>query len=289
MHGAPSRNRTGTCHLAVNETLAASRRADGVMDSHHACRAVRLEVNAAGRMPHRCASRPVAAGKIEKRSFDERDEVDLLNGRQLERCASTRRRTASLIFQQSSSTHTPGDDGNQMQLQRACRSVYGAAAPRCHLNRERRRRANFPTLTETLAPMARRFPGLRFWESTRPLCLEVECTLVTLPSSQRPTSSGRLVAQSFSPLSFGTTHAANALTVRVAFGVEVDAQELSSATWKTFAAPVHNLTPGAPTSAVAPSAESTPNARRSLVRPPESVRVAVGAELEAQAPSSATR
>jgi excinuclease ABC subunit A len=71
-------------------------------------------------------------------------------------------------------------------------------------------------------------------------------------------------AGSFSPLSFGTTHAANASLVNVAFGVELVAQELASATWKTYAAPVSKRTPGAPTSAVAPSAENTPMPSSSL-------------------------
>src|SRR6476646_9729411 len=137
--------------------------------------------------------------------------------------------------------------------------------------------------------MDRRFPGLYFWESTWPwLFFAVACTLLTFPRRQRPTASASFAAASFSPLIFGTTHASSALSVRVAVGVELVAHEPASATWKTYAAPVCNLTPGAPASAVAPSPESAPMPKLSPAWAPAMVRVAAGVEVEAQSVSPDT-
>src|SRR5579863_5330365 len=113
--------------------------------------------------------------------------------------------------------------------------------------------------------MARRLPGFLLWETTRPRpFFAFECTLVTLPRRQRAARRACVAAGSFNPLSFGTTHAPKALTVRIAFGVELEAQEAASAAWNTYAAPVPRRTSGAPPTAVAPSAERAPANSSSL-------------------------
>ena len=67
-------------------------------------------------------------------------------------------------------------------------------------------------------------------------------------------------------------------------------QEFASATWKTYAAPVVKLTPGAPTSAVAPSAESAiPVPRLAPGLAPETLSRAVGADVSAHALSLEAR
>src|SRR6478672_5745321 len=111
-----------------------------------------------------------------------------------------------------------------------------------------------------------------------------------LPSVQRPTASAFFAVVSRNPLSVGTTHAANVLSLRVAPGVELVTQEFASATWKTYAAPVVKLTPGAPTSAVVPAAESaTPVPRLSPGRAPETLSLAMGVDVSAHALSPEAR
>jgi hypothetical protein len=92
-------------------------------------------------------------------------------------------------------------------------------------------------LTPTSALGARSNPGARLWETTRPF-IAVKCPPRTLPRRQYLALSLDFAAESVSPMSFGTTHGSNAATVRIAVGVELEAQRPAFDTWKTSAAPV---------------------------------------------------
>src|SRR5579859_3724366 len=78
-----------------------------------------------------------------------------------------------------------------------------------------RARCYLAILTATLAPTGRREPGLRLWETTRPF-LPFACTRLTVPRRQLRALSAVFAARIVSPLSFGTTHASKAESVRIA-------------------------------------------------------------------------